>query len=211
MTITTLSAHKGNTWKIELDDSGELFFLHVSVVQRCGLRKGMTLTPQQWEQVQTAELSRKAYQYACFLLDNRGYSYQEMIRKLEPKNPQAVCFATVDRLAKYGQINDRAYAEQLAHHYVAVKRFGMRRAFQEMRRRGLLEEHITEALEPYEDEVTGEILMELVEGKYRKYFLDPDDRRTIEKGKAALVRQGYRFGEITAAVRAFLEEQLEEE
>ena len=53
MTITTLSAHKGNTWKIELDDSGELFFLHVSVVQRCGLRKGMTLTPQQWEQVQT--------------------------------------------------------------------------------------------------------------------------------------------------------------
>ena len=114
----------------------------------------MTLTPQQWEQVQTAELSRKAYQYACFLLDNRGYSYQEMFRKLEPKYPQAVCFATVDRLAKYGQINDRAYAEQLAHHYVAVKRFGMRRAFQEMRRRGLLEEHITEALEPYEDEVS---------------------------------------------------------
>ena len=211
MTITTLSAHKGNTWKIELDDSGELFFLHVYVVQRCGLRKGMTLTPQQWEQVQTAELSRKAYQYACFLLDNRGYSYQEMFRKLEPKYPQAVCFATVDRLAKYRQINDRAYAEQLAHHYVAVKRFGMRRAFQEMRRRGLLEEHITEALEPYEDEVTGEILTELVEGKSRKYFLDPDDRRTIEKGKAALVRQGYRFGEINAAVRAFLEEQLEEE
>ena len=53
MTITTLAAHKGNTWKLELDDSGELYFLHVSVVQRCGLQKGMTLTPQQWEQVQT--------------------------------------------------------------------------------------------------------------------------------------------------------------
>ena len=48
MTITTLAAHKGNTWKLELDDSGELYFLHVSVVQRCGLQKGMTLTPQQW-------------------------------------------------------------------------------------------------------------------------------------------------------------------
>ena len=69
MTITTLAAHKGNTWKLELDDSGELYFLHVSVVQRCGLQKGMTLTPQQWEQVQTTELARKAYQYACFLLD----------------------------------------------------------------------------------------------------------------------------------------------
>ena len=60
MTITTLAAHKGNTWKLELDDSGELYFLHVSVVQRCGLQKGMTLTPQQWEQVQTTELARKA-------------------------------------------------------------------------------------------------------------------------------------------------------
>lgn len=210
MTITTLGAHKGNTWKIELDDSGELFFLHVSVVQRCGLQKGMTLTPAQWEQVQLTELSRKAYQYACFLLDNRGYSYQEMFHKLEPKYPQSVCFATVDRLAKYGQINDRAYAEQLAHHYVAVKHFGMRRAFQEMRRRGLLDEHISEALEPYE-EITGEILTELIEGKYQKYFLDPDDRRTMEKGKAALVRRGHRFGEINAAVRAFLEELSEEE
>lgn len=47
MTITTLAVHKGNTWKLELDDSGELYFLHVSVVQRCSLQKGMTLTPQQ--------------------------------------------------------------------------------------------------------------------------------------------------------------------
>ena len=87
MTITTLAAHKGNTWKLELDDSGELYFLHVSVVQRCGLQKGMTLTPQQWEQVQTTELARKAYQYACFLLDRRGYSYQEMFRKLAEISP----------------------------------------------------------------------------------------------------------------------------
>ena len=129
-----------------------------------------------------------------------------MIRKLERIYPQSVCFATVDRLAKFGLINDRAYAEQLALHYVEVKHFGLRRARQEMYRRGLLDEHITEALEPYEDEVTGGILEELVAGKYRKYFLDPDDRRTIEKGKAALVRQGYRFSEINAAVQAFLEE-----
>ena len=206
MTITLLKPYKGNTWELELDDSGELQFLHVQIVTRFQLRTGMELTPEQWQTVQESELSRKAYQHACYLLDRRGYSYMEMFRKLEPKYPQSVCYATVDRLAKFGQINDRAYAEQLAHHYVEVKHFGLRRARQEMYRRGLLDEHITEALEPYEDEVTGGILEELVAGKYRKYFLDPDDRRTIEKGKAALVRQGYRFGEINAAVQAFLEE-----
>lgn len=210
MEITTLGVHKGNTWKLELDDSGELHFLHVSVVQRFGLRNGMALTAAEWEEVQYAELSRKAYQRACYLLDCRGYSYQEMFHKLEPNYPQEVCYATVDRLAKYGLINDRAYAEQAAHHYVEVKHFGLRRAYQEMRRRGLLDAQITEALKPYE-EVTEEILLELIRQKYQKYFLDPEDRKMIEKGKAALVRQGYRFSEINHAVSAFLEEQEDAE
>lgn len=205
MRITTLGSHKGNTWKLELDDSGELYFLHVSIVQRFQLRQDMELTQAEWEKVQQAELARKAYQYACYLLDSRGYSYQEMFHKLEPKYPEAVCYATVNRLAKYGQINDRVYAEQTAHHYIEVKHFGFYRARQEMRRRGLLDAQIDEALEPY-GERTEEILMELICRKYRKYFLDPDDRRTVEKGKAALVRQGYGFHQINAAVRTFFEE-----
>lgn len=208
MRITTLGSHKGNTWKLELDDSGELYFLHVSIVQRFQLRQDMELTEGAWEKVQQAELSRKAYQHACYLLDNRGYSYQEMFHKLEPKYPEAVCYAVVNRLAKYGLINDRVYAEQMAHHYVEVKHFGLYRARQEMRRRKLLDAQIDAALEPYE-ELTGEILMELIRRKYRKYFLDPEDRKTVEKGKAALVRQGYGFTQINAAVRSFFEEEGE--
>lgn len=202
MKITTLGPHKGETWKLELDDSGELFFLHVSVVYRFGLQDGMELDEETWEAIQNAQLARKAYSYACYLLDRRGYSYQEMYHKLEPKYPSEVCFETVDRLAKYGLINDRAYAEQMAHHYVEVKHFGLRRARQEMRRRGLLDEQIDQALEAYEDQ-TEEFLRTLIETKYRRYFLDPDDRKMIEKGKAALVRQGYAFAEIHEALREF--------
>ena len=203
MTITTLAAHKGNTWKLELDDSGELYFLHVSVVQRCGLQKGMTLTPQQWEQVQTTELARKAYQYACFLLDRRGYSYQEMFRKLEPKYPQSVCYATVDRLAKFGQINDRAYAEQLAHHYVEVKHFGLRRARQEMYRRGLLDEHITEALEPYEDEVTGEYWRNWWRGSTGSIFWIPTTAGRLKRGKLHWYGRGIASARSTPRCRHF--------
>lgn len=203
MTITTLAVHKGNTWKLELDDSGELYFLHVSVVQRCGLQKGMTLTPQQWEQVQTTELARKAYQYACFLLDRRGYSYQEMFRKLEPKYPQSVCYATVDRLAKFGQINDRAYAEQLAHHYVEVKHFGLRRARQEMYRRGLLDEHITEALEPYEDEVTGEYWRNWWRGSTGSIFWIPTTAGRLKRGKLHWYGRGIASARSTPQCRRF--------
>lgn len=210
MKITTLKPHKGETWWLEFDDSGTPFFLHASVVHRFQLTQGQQLGADAWERVQQVELSRKAYRYACFLLDRRGYSYQEMYRKLAEKYPSEVCYGTVDRLVHVGLINDRAYAEQLAHHYVAVKHFGMRRARQEMRRRGLLDEQIDRALNPYAEQ-TDEMLMELIEGKYRKYFGDPSDRKMIEKGKAALVRQGYSFGEINAAVRSALDALEEEE
>ncbi len=209
MQITILKSYKGNTWQLEFDDSGELHFLNVAIVQKFSLADGMELSAQEWETVQNAELSRKAYQHACYLLDYRGYSYQEMFRKLEPKYPSEVCYTTVNRLAKNGLINDRAYAEQAAHHYVGVKHFGMRRARQEMRRRGLLDAQIEAALAPYEDGIM-EQLDELLHRKYRKYFLDFADRRTVEKGKAALVRLGYSFSEINAAV-ALLQEEAEEE
>lgn len=208
MQITELRQYKGNTWMLRLNEKEELHFLHVSIVKQFHLCETMTLPESAWEEVQTAELSRKAYQHACYLLDYRDYSYQEMFRRLEPKYPEDVCYTVTDRLAKNGLLNDRKYAEQLARHYVEGKRYGFRRARQEMRRRGLLDAQIEEALELYEDG-TEERLQALLVRKYQKYFLDPDDCKMVEKGKAALVRQGYGFSEINAAVRWFLEENEE--
>ena len=210
MRLTQLCTYKGNTWQMELDGSGELYFVHVSVVQHCGLQKGMELSAAQWKRVQDLETFRKAYQYSRYLLDNRGYSYQEMFRKLSPKYPENVCYGVVNRLVKNGMLNDWKYAEQAALHYIERKRFGMRRAYQEMRRRGLLDPQIQAALEPYRCR-TEEILEELVRGKFVRYFAEPSDRKMIEKGKAALVRQGYTFGEIQRVVSAYLQEQKTEQ
>lgn len=124
MEITELHAYKGNTWLLRMDGSESPYFLHVSVVQKFHLQEGMRLPESAWEQVQTAELSRKAFQHACYLLDRRDYSYQEMYRKLEPKYPAAVCYAVTDRLAAKGLISDRRYAEQLARHYVTESTSG---------------------------------------------------------------------------------------
>ena len=60
MTITLLKPYKGNTWELELDDSGELQFLHVQIVTRFQLRTGMELTPEQWQTV-LPELAEETY------------------------------------------------------------------------------------------------------------------------------------------------------
>ncbi len=204
MKITTLSPYKGNTWQLALDDSKELYFLHVSIVHKFHLEEGEVLEESQWEQICLAEQERKGYSYACYLLDIRSYSYQEMFHKLETKYEEEACFAIVDRLAANGLIQDARYAEQKAYYYIEGKRFGFHRARQEMRRRGLLDSHIEAALAPY-TERTEEILEELIAGKYQRYFSDPSDQKQIEKGKAALVRQGYGFAEINRAVRKKLQ------
>ncbi len=206
MRITTLAPHKGNTWKVAFDGNDTLYFLNASVVEKYALQNDLELTEAQWNEICETELRRKAYSRACYLLDYRGYSYREMFHKLAQNYPETVCFSVVNQLAANGLINDRRYAEQLAHRYIAVKRFGLRRAKQEMQRRELLEKQIDEALLPYL-ECVAENLETIIAGKYAKYFEDPSDRKMIEKGKAALVRQGYSFGEINAAVKAYFAEQ----
>ena len=70
MTLTTVKPYKGTTWQLELDNSGELYFVQAEIVQQFGLQKDMTISEEEWEQVQQAELVRKAYSRACFLLDD---------------------------------------------------------------------------------------------------------------------------------------------
>ncbi len=206
-TIDQVCPYKGNTWKLSFADApDELVFLHVSVVQHCQLQAGMTLTAAQWTRVRRLETFRKAYQHACYLLDQRGYSYQGLFRKLTPKYEEAVCYAVVNRLVKNGLLNDWRYAEQAAHYYVETKKFGFRRAYQAMRAKGLLDEQIRAALAPYADRMT-EILQTLVTGRFAPYFADPADRKQVEKGKAALVRRGYGFSEIQQALVAAHDEE----
>lgn len=207
MEVTMLQPYKGNTWQIQLDD-GEIQYLNVSVVTKFQLEAGDEISEELWEQVRHAEMARKAYQRACYLLDQRAYSYQGMFQKLAANYPEEVCFQVLERLTAYNLINDRQFASQLAYHYSVRKRFGYYRARQEMKRRGLLDGHIQEALAPYAEQSEA-IIHELMEKKYYRYFEDWENRPMVEKGKAALVRQGFSFAEVHQAVKTFLEEREE--
>lgn len=209
MKLTICRSYKGNTWQLEFDDSGQLEFLHVSIVQKYSLQEGIDIPPSAWKEIQLQETCRKAYQRGRYLLDEREYGYVEMHRKLTEKYGQKVASMVTKALAKSGFIDDRRYALQLAEHYMVNKRFGSRRAYQEMRRRGLLEPQILAAIEQFEDYAIDN-LDALIHGKFQKYFVDFKDYPMIEKGKAALARQGYPYGAIKEAV-TLAKEQWEEQ
>ena len=59
----------------------------------------------------------------------------------------------------------------------------------------------------------GEMLLELLQRKYTRELADPEDRRSLERVTAALVRRGFTYQQIRYALEdyyAWAEEQQEE-
>ncbi len=209
MTITTLSPYKGTTWQIAFDNSLALFFLDAEIINEYQLDLGDILTEEQWTTIQNAQQTRKAYRWGTHLVDAHPYTYKGMYAKIATKYPEDVALDATSRLAENGYINDVAYAEEAANHYIVTKHYGPRRAREQMHRRGLLDEQIENALEGYDDYIM-ENLQTLIAGKFGRYFIDPNDRLSLEKGKAALARYGYAYDDINDAIRTYFEkEELE--
>ena len=150
-----------------------------------------------WEQIKEESDLRRARERALYLLDYKDYSYVEMFKKLRKNYDEELCYKVMQKLVEMGVINDRRYAQGLARHYCEVKLFGRRRAFQEMRLKGLTKEVIDLALEEYE-QGTAERLRRLIEKKHLRYMTD---EKGINRAKNSLIRYGYDYGEIKEALR----------
>ncbi len=203
-TITSIEKYKGSTMRVDFDE-GEPLFINVDVLNEYHLQKGMTMPEPAVAEIIHANDFRRAKERALYLLDERDYSYIELYKKLERNYPEDICLEVCNRLSEIGCINDRRYSERLAEHYCITKRFGLRRAREEMRKRGISNDLITEALYPYEDTIP-ERIAELIDKKYARYLTD---EKGVQKVKAALVRQGYSFSEVNKALAEY-ESEMEE-
>jgi len=202
-TIADIQTYKGKTLRIDLAQ-GEPVFINSGVAADMGLRKGMTLTDEEWSAVIYKNELRRAKERALYLLDYKDYSYVMMFKKLRENYPEKICYDVCDKLAELGVLNDRRYAASLARRYMEVKRFGYFRAVQEMKLKGLSRELIEEALEPYSDtDSVRQRIRELIEKKYLRRLETEDGEKKV---KNALVRQGFSYADINAALSALREE-----
>ena len=212
MKILEINPAKGKLFEIVLENEQKLW-LHADLVQSEFLRTGDDLDEERIVDLKRQAAEHRAYEYGLYLLEKRGYSYRELYGKLiaAPHAQEDAVLAALEKLMRYGFLNDAVYAEQLARHFVEVKKFGIRRAEYEMRHRGLSQEDIDDALAEYNDaEKISAQLLEILQKKYARYLTDPDDRKATEKVTAALVRRGYTYQEIRYAIEdyyAWLEEQ----
>ena len=178
-------------------DSGE------EIKATLGLAAELRLYP--GKELEAAELDRLRAAAALSLCRNRGLellSYRPMsARELHDKlvqkgeSPDAAS-AAVNWLCEKGLLDDSRYAAMVVCHY-AGKGYGEGRIRQELQRRGVSREYWEEALQELPDQ----------EDKLDAYLAsklkDPLDRAQVQKVSAALIRRGYSWEEIRAALVRF--------
>ena len=147
-----------------------------------------------------------AKQRALWLLDKRDYSRAELLKKLTEKGyAEETAAAAVDRLAELGFVDDARYAPIVVRHY-AAKGYGARRVQTELQRRGIPKELWDAAMEemPSQDESVDKLLRSRMRGA------ESTDRAALKRAADALLRRGYAWDEINAAVERYRAETEED-
>ena len=140
-----------------------------------------------------------AKERAIAMLDRRDYSRKELLDKLVEKGEdRSAAEEAVDRLVEIGFVSDARYSKLVVRHY-AAKGYGARRVRMELQRRGIAQELWDEAMEqmPEQDAAADQLLRARLRGA------DPDDRAALKRATDALLRRGFDWDEIKAAVERY--------
>lgn len=139
------------------------------------------------------------------LLSYRAYSRKELFDKLYKYEQDAeIRNRVLDRFEDYGLINDEKYAVRCAEYFINIKHLSKRETQNRMSfLRGLSKEDIENSICEYEDSDI-ENLSYLIDKKYYKYFGDMEDKKEVSKGKNALARLGFNFGDIDNAIEDYI-------
>ena len=148
----------------------------------------------------------RAKSRALWLLSGRDYAAAELSQKLAPDFGRAAACAAARRMEELGLINDEAYAARLAEQLLFVKKVSARDAIYQMTARGLPRETVEQAVETLSPD-PAEQLRELIEQKYRRSL---SDEKGVRRVTAALARRGFAYGDIRAALRPYLSEEMED-
>jgi len=173
------------------------------VVLRFGLRPGLELEEETLSQVRRASERANTKAAAARMAGYRALSKEELRGKLMKKGASAEdAGEAADWLEEIGAIDDANYAAALARHY-GDRGYGAGRVREELRRRGvdrsLWEDALQELPEPEE----------AIAAFLKRKGGDLSDPKEVKRLTDALLRRGFRWGDIRGALGRYMEESEE--
>ncbi len=192
------SRHVEGRWLAVLED-GSILRVGEGEVVEFALYAGKELSEEETERLQDAAHRSGLKSKAIELLMRKPQSRKELGRKLREweatdEEIEAIC----DRMEELGYLNEPEYAGRIVRHY-AAKGFGERKIRDELYRRGVPRELWNEALSQIEEEDNAAAIDTFLEKKLKGSH-DPKD---VKRASDALARRGYRWPEISDALRRY--------
>ena len=149
--------------------------------------------------------SRRAFDSLLDLLSRRMHSKKELFQKLRRKYDTASTEAALQKAEDLSLLDDVLFAQRYAEELSTVKRYGVNRIRNALYEKGIDRETIENVLAGLDKEEKKSIIV-LLQTKYKNQLADEKSkRRTIQ----SLLRMGYTYGDIFAALDA-VGEQTEE-
>lgn len=192
-------------WLLTFEDGTKLKLTDREMVD-FSLYSGLDVPQAALEQLQDAATASRCRRRAANILSARPLSRHELEKRLAEKGeaPDHAAQAC-DELERLGYLDDGQYAKTLAQYYVN-RGYGPRKVRDELYRRGVPREYWDSALDELDPD-TGAIDRFVASRLDR---VECPDRKDLKRVSDALVRRGYPWSDISAALRRYTD-NLEED
>ncbi|MGM9619231.1 MAG: regulatory protein RecX [Oscillospiraceae bacterium] len=171
-----------------------------------GLRAGDELTEEQLRQLRVSAGCSDAKAEAARLLGRKPMSRADLEKKLRERGAsEAETDYAAEWLTAIGALDDAAYAALLVRHYSASG-YGPARCREELRRHGVDREFWEEALAGAPD--TEETIARVLQSRWKGR--QPDEKE-LKRASDALLRRGFAWGDVRAALRRYTDDCPETE
>ncbi len=197
MRITAITPSDENGRRQIFTDGEPFVSMTADLVMALDIHVGDELDDRRLEEitvrVESAAALQKAYTFLSYNALSRKALFDKLIRA---GYGEAACEAALERLEQVGMVDDAALCARLVDVMRHTKRWGHRKVRFELRRRGIPEETVREALDDGFDDTENAVC------QIRKKYAGGDlsDPKTRAKIAAGLNRLGFDYDTVRAAI-----------
>ncbi len=198
MKVTDIAKSKSTRYTVYVDDE-YWYILDIEIIMQNSMKIGMEVDEDMLDDIKIQAERRKARERAYYLLGYRDHSKKELYDKLLQSVRPEIALEIVLMVEEQGLLDDEKYAQKLANYYIEQKKWGAKKAFYEMFKKGISKELVFEAIAQCDTDWVEQITA-IIDKKYAQYL---DDYKGKQKVIAALMRLGYNYDDIKIAINEY--------
>ena len=163
------------------------------------IKNGTEISEDDWNELVVKINYKKALNKCYDLLSRRDHSVKELRDKLLRTVDSKSADKAINKMLELGYLDDEKYAKILLNHLITNKKMSKTFIKNEMYKRGINSDIISNCLEDIEIDNVSSIL-DLLESKYlSKLSFDENYKNNKEKVIASLMRKGFSYSDVKSA------------